>query len=75
MLFDPSLRHEWSILCCVNADLWGEADSSKYTAGIIVYALGTIVVWKTKNWSIVAHSTMQAEIISTLYGQVQMDWL
>ena len=64
-----------SILCYADADLGGEVDTSKSTSGIIVYALGTLVIWKSKKQSVVAQSTMQAEMIATAYGKVQIDWL
>jgi len=48
---------------------------SKSTSGIVVYALGTLVIWKSKMQSVVAQSTMQGEMIATAYGNVQIDWL
>jgi len=62
-------------MCYADADLGGDADTSKSTLGIVVYALGTLVIWKSKKQSIVAQSTMQAEMIATAYGKVQIDWL
>jgi hypothetical protein len=73
-IYDPSLGHE-SILCCADADLGGEADTSKSTLGIVVYALGTLVIWKLKKQSIVAQSTMQVDMIATVYSKVQIDCL
>jgi len=75
-IYDPSLGHDsQSILCYADADMGGEADTSKSTSGIIVYALGTLVIWKSKRQSVVAQSTMQAEMIATAYGKVQINWL
>jgi hypothetical protein len=75
-IYDPRLRHDsQSILCYADADLGGEADTSKSTSGIVVYALRTLVIWKSKMQSVVAQSTMQAEMIATAYGKVQIDWL
>ena len=62
-------------MCYADADLGGEADTSKSTSGIVVYALGTLVIWKSKKQSVVAQSTMQAEMIATAYRKVQIDWL
>jgi hypothetical protein len=62
-------------MCYANADLGGEADTNKSTRGIVVYALGTLVIWKSKKHSVVAQWTMQAEMIATAYGKVQIDWL
>jgi hypothetical protein len=73
-MYDPSVGHE-SIMCYADADLWGEADMSNSTLGIIVYAFGTLVIWKSKKQSVVAQSTMQAEMIATASGKVQIDWL
>jgi hypothetical protein len=55
--------------------LGGEADTSKSTSVIIIYVLGTLVIWKSKKQSVVAQSTMQAEMIAAAYGKVQIDWL
>jgi len=75
-VYDPSLgRDSQSILCYADADFWGEADTTKSTFGIIVYTLGTFIIWKSKKQSVVAQSTMQAEMIATAYGKVQIDWL
>jgi hypothetical protein len=45
-IHDTSVGHE-SILCYADADLGGEADSSKSTLRIVVYALRTLVIWKS----------------------------
>jgi len=74
MIYDPTLGHE-SILCYADADFGGEADTSKSTSGIVVYALRTLVTWKSKKQGVVAQVTMQAEMIATEYGKVQIDWL
>jgi len=42
---------------------------------MVVYALGTLVIWKSKKQSVVAQSTMQAEMMATAYYKVQIDWL
>jgi len=55
--------------------LEGEADTGKSTSGIVVDALGTLVIWKSKKQTKVPQSTMQAEMIATAYGKVQIDWL
>jgi len=75
-IYDPSLGHDsLSILCYADADLGGEADTSKSTSEIVVYALGTLLIWKSKQQSVVAQSTTQGEMIATVYGKVQIDWL
>jgi hypothetical protein len=75
-IYDRSLGHDsQSIWCYADADLAGEADTSKSTLGIVVYALGTLVIWMSKKQSVVAQSTMEAEMIATVYGKVQIDWL
>jgi len=73
-IYYPSLGHE-SILCYADADLGGEADTNKFTSGIIVYAIRTLIIWKSKKQSVVPRSTMQAEMIAKAYGKVQIDWL
>ena len=73
---DPSHGHDsQSILFYADADFGGKADTSKSTSGIVVYTLGTLVIWKSRNQSVVPQSTMQAEMIATAYGKVQIDWL
>jgi hypothetical protein len=74
-IYNTSLAHDsQSILCYADADLGGEADTSKSTSGMVVYALGTLVIWKSKKQSVVAQSTMQAQMIATAYAKVQIDW-
>jgi hypothetical protein len=48
---------------------------SKSTSGIVVYVVGILVIRKSKKQTLVAQSTMQAEMIATAYGKVQVDWL
>jgi len=48
---------------------------SESTSGIVVYGLGTLVIWKSMKQSVVAQSTMESEMIATAYGKVQIDWL
>jgi len=62
-------------LCFADADLGGEADTSKSTSGIVVYTLRTLVIWKSKKRRVVPQSTMQAEMFTTVYSKVQIDWL
>jgi hypothetical protein len=48
-IYDPRLQHEFnSIVCDANAELGGEADSSKSTSGIIIFALAILVLWRSK---------------------------
>ena len=75
-IYDLSLAHDsQSILCYADADLGGEADTSKSTSRIVVYAFGTLIMWKSKKQKVVAQSTMQAEMIASAYGKVQFDLL
>jgi len=60
-------------LCYADADLGEDADTSKSTSGIVVYSLAILVIWKPKEQSVVAQWTMQAEMIATAYGKVQID--
>jgi hypothetical protein len=74
-VYDPNLGHDsQSVLCYADADLGGEADTSKSTSRIVVYALGTLVIWKSKKQSTVAQLTMQAEMIATAYRNMQIYW-
>jgi len=64
-----------SIVCYADADLEGDADMSKSTLRIVVYALRTLVISQLKKQSVVPQLTMNAEMIATAYGIVQIDWL
>ena len=76
MIYDTSLGHDSQLILCIrNSDMRGEEDTRKSTSGIVVYARRTIVIWKSKKERVVAQSTMQAEMIATTYGKVQIDWL
>jgi len=73
-IHDPRLQHDSkSLVCYTDADLEGEAASSKSTSGIIIVALEILVLWRSMKQTLVAQSTMQAEVISTAYGKVQLD--
>jgi len=75
-IYNPRLQHDSnSIVCFANADFGEEADSRKSTLGIIIFMLGILVLWRWKNQTLVAQSTMQAEMIATAYGTVQLDRL
>jgi hypothetical protein len=54
---------------------WGEKQTLVSRPGIIIFALGILVLWRLKKQTSVAQSTMQAEMIATAYGKVQLDWL
>jgi hypothetical protein len=75
-MYDPRLQHDYnSTVCYADADLRGEADSSKSTSGIIIFARGILVLWRLRTETLVAQSMIQAEMIATPYGKVQLDWL
>jgi hypothetical protein len=76
MIYDPRVLHNSnSIVCYANANLGGEADSSKSTSGIIIiFALGILVLWRLLKQTLVAQSTMQAEMFPRAYGKVQLGW-
>jgi len=42
---------------------------------MVVYAIGTLITWNLQKQSIVAESTMEVDMIATVYGKVQIDWL
>jgi hypothetical protein len=62
-------------LCYTDEDLGGQADTSKSTSGIVVYGLSILIIWKSNKQRVVAQLTMQAVVIATVYGKVQIDWL
>jgi hypothetical protein len=75
-IYDPRLQHDSNyIVCYADADLGGEADSSESTLGIIIFALGILVHLRLKKQTLVAPYTMQAEMITTAYCKVQVNWL
>jgi hypothetical protein len=60
-------------VCYTDANLGGEAESSKSTLAIIIFALGILVLWRSKKQTLVAQWRMQAEMIATVYGEFQLD--
>jgi len=75
-IYDPSLGHDsQSILCYADADLGGETDTSKSTSGIVVYVLGTLIIWQSKKQCVVAQLTMHEKMIATAHGKVEIDSL
>jgi hypothetical protein len=75
-IYDQGLQHDSnSIVCYADANLGREADSSKSTSGIIILALGILVLWRWKTRTVLAQSTLRAEMIDTAYGKVQLHWL
>jgi len=74
MIQDPKLQHDSNFIeCYANANLGGDADSSKSTSEIIIVGLGILGLWRSKKQTLVAQSTMQAGMIATAYGKVQLD--
>jgi len=75
-IYDPRPQyHSNSIVWYADADLGGEAESSKLTSGLMIFVLGILLLWRWKKQTLVAQSTMQAEINGTSYGKVQLNWL
>jgi hypothetical protein len=68
-IYDPCLECDsQSILCYADADIGGDALTSKSTWGIDVYTPVTLVIWKSKKQRVVAQSTVHAEMITTAYS-------
>jgi hypothetical protein len=63
------------ITCFADANLGGEVDSSTSTSGILIFVHGILVIRKSKKQTIVAQSTMEAEMIAMAYGKEQIHWL
>jgi hypothetical protein len=63
-----------SIDAYADADLGGEKDSGKSTTGYLVYVCGILVLWKSKKQTLVAQSTMEAELIASATVKKQIDW-
>jgi hypothetical protein len=66
--------YQW-ILCYTDADLGGEADMSKSTSEIVVWALRPLIIWKSRQQDIVGQSIMQRVMFTTAFGEVQNHWL
>jgi len=75
-IYHPRLQHDSNfIVYYADADLKGEADYSKSTSGIIIFALRILGLGRSKTPTLVAQSTMQAEMFATAYVKVQLDSL
>jgi hypothetical protein len=71
----PCSRHGTStITAFADADLGGEKHTGKSTTGYILFVNGILVLWKSKKQTLVAQSTMEAELIASATVKKQIDW-
>jgi transposase InsO family protein len=63
-----------SIKAYADADLGGEKHTGKSTTGYILFVNGILVLWKSKKQTLVAQSTMEAELIASATVKKQIDW-
>jgi hypothetical protein len=62
------------LVAFADADLGGETHTGKSTTGYLLYALGILVLWKSKKQTLVAQSTMESELIASAAVKRQIDW-
>ena len=62
------------INCFTDASWAGCIETRKSVSGMLVYVFGNLVVWSSKQQSIVAHSTFQAELIALDSGVREVVW-
>jgi hypothetical protein len=69
-----SISSGTSIRAYADADLGGERHTGKSTTGYILFVNGILVLWKSKKQTLVAQSTMEAELIASATVKKQIDW-
>jgi hypothetical protein len=69
-----SISSGTSIRAYADADLGGEKHTGKSTTGYILFVNGILVLWKSKKQTLVAQSTMEAELIASATVKKQIDW-
>jgi hypothetical protein len=64
-----------TVIAYSDADHAGDLDGAKSTSGWLVYYDGALIMWKSKKQGLVAHSTMEAELIGMESAYRQASWL
>jgi hypothetical protein len=72
-IVSPSSRQD--IVVYADADHAGDADASKSTSGWMIYHDGGLIMWRSRKQSLVAQSTMEAELIATAEAWRNAQWL
>jgi hypothetical protein len=66
---------EHPVVAYVDADLAGDLDDRKSTSGYLIYAYGILISWRSKKQTLVAQSTMEAELIATATALRAVNWM
>jgi hypothetical protein len=64
-----------AVIAYSDADHAGDQDRAKSTSGWLVFFDGALIMWKSKKQGLVAHSTMEAELIGMEHAYRQASWL
>jgi hypothetical protein len=71
----PAPAHQNPVVAYADADFGGDVDDAKSTSGYLIYAHGSLVDWKSKKQTIVAQSTMEAELIASATALRTVNWI
>jgi hypothetical protein len=63
------------IIAYSDADHAGDQDGARSTSGWLIFLNGALIIWKSKKQGLVAHSTMEAELIGMDSAYRQASWL
>jgi hypothetical protein len=76
-IYDPERApaHQNPVVAYADADFGGDVDDAKSTSGYLIYAHGSLVDWKSKKQTIVAQSTMEAELIASATALRTVNWI
>jgi hypothetical protein len=66
---------ERTVVAYSDADHAGDLDGARSTSGWLVFYDGALIMWKAKKQGLVAHSTMEAELIGMEHAYRQASWL
>jgi hypothetical protein len=64
-----------TVIAYSDADHAGDLDGAKSTSGWLVFFDDALIMWKSKKQGLVAHSTMEAELIGMEHAYRQASWL
>jgi hypothetical protein len=64
-----------TVIAYSDADHAGDLDGARSTSGWLVFFNGALIMWKSKKQGLVAHSTMEAELIGMETAYRQSSWL
>jgi len=71
----PYQPEQHPVVAYADADFGGDRDGGGSTSAYLVYARGTLITWKSKKQTIVAQSTMEAELIASATAMRTVNWM